>query len=171
MNKYTITQEYLKKLLNYDAESGVFTWIHSNSNRSPIGSVAGTIRKEKPYVIICIDRQFFYAHRLAWLYVYGSLPNGMLDHIDGNHFNNRISNLRLATYSQNEINKPVRKGTKSGFKGVWKSNQKWCAYIGTGQERKRLGLFNTPEEAAKAYREAAEKMHGEFMHGSLRETV
>jgi hypothetical protein len=92
-------------------------------------------------------------------------PNGMqVDHIDGDTLNNRRSNLRLATHTQNQQNKRRYKNNTSGFKGVYWDKQclKWKALIAVNGKRKLLGLFNTPELAHSAYCAAANEHFGEF---------
>lgn len=91
-------------------------------------------------------------------------PGLLVDHKDGNGLNNRRSNLRLATYSQNSMNARVNKNSKSGYKGVTlhKDTGKWTANIRYGGRQRYLGLFTTKEEAAEAYNRAAREHHGEF---------
>ncbi len=86
------------------------------------------------------------------------------DHIDRDGLNNRRENLRFCTRSQNEHNKTRRSDNKSGFKGVYwhKTNSKWAAQITVNGDIKRLGFFDTPEEAARVYDISAEEFHGEF---------
>lgn len=87
-----------------------------------------------------------------------------VDHINGNTLDNRRSNLRLVTRSQNMCNRTKQVNNKSGYKGVrsHKASGKWIAEIGISGKRFYLGLHNTPEEAHAAYREAAKNLHGEF---------
>lgn len=87
-----------------------------------------------------------------------------VDHIDGDGLNNRRSNLRLATGSQNAGNQHRRITSTSGYKGVsWhKREQKWTARIQLNHNPKWLGYFDTPEEAHAAYCEAAKLYFGEF---------
>lgn len=90
--------------------------------------------------------------------------NKLVDHIDGDTFNNQKSNLRICTKGENNRNVSVRKDNKFGFKGVnyRVSHRKFRAYISTGEKILHLGYYETPIEAAKAYNEAAIKYHGEF---------
>jgi hypothetical protein len=92
-------------------------------------------------------------------------PDDMeVDHIDGNRLNNQRSNLRLATSSQNKINRGPRSDNKSGYKGVsWhKQRNKWTARIMVNGFYKHLGLFDEIENAVEAYNQAATKYYGSF---------
>lgn len=92
-------------------------------------------------------------------------PDGMdTDHRDGDGLNNRRSNLRIATRSQNMHNKKMQGNNTSGYKGVhWhKGRRMWQANIKLNDKRKYLGSFNTREEASAAYWAAAQEMHLDF---------
>ena len=95
----TLTQEYLKSILDYDLDTGIFTWKINKAKRTKIGDIAGW--SYNGYREIEINDKKYKAHRLAWLYVYGEMPNKLIDHIDGNRSNNKISNLREATLDGN----------------------------------------------------------------------
>jgi len=91
-----------------------------------------------------------------------------LDHINGNKLDNRKSNLRFATYQQNLCNRPKQRNNTSGFKGVTKHNigkGYWRARISVNGVEKHLGLFDTREEAANSYQQAAKVYHKEFAWG------
>lgn len=90
------------------------------------------------------------------------------DHIDGNGLNNRRSNLRYATKSQNMHNARKRKDNTSGFKGVcWhKSSGKWMARIRLGGKQHHIGSFSTVQAAHEAYSQMASRLHGEFARAS-----
>lgn len=97
-------------------------------------------------------------------FLMGSPAGFEVDHIDGDGLNNRRSNLRCATRSQNQHNRRPNKG--SGPKGVaWhKRDQKWQARIMLNGKHHWLGNFSTAEEASLAYAEASQRLHGDFGH-------
>jgi hypothetical protein len=157
-----LTQEYLKSIVDYDQETGVFTWRVKRSN-IPAGTVIGRGCKAW-YGQAGIDGKLYLLHRLAWLYIHGRWPADDIDHINGDRHDNRIANLREATRAQNLLNKGPRASNTSGYKGVtWsKRRQKWMAQIGHGGRNFGLGYYQTAEEAHAAYVAAAAKLHGEF---------
>lgn len=162
-----ITLERLKELLRYDESTGIFTWKMSTSNRAPVGSVAGGL-SSNGYLYIKLDGVSYSAHRLAWFYVRGVWPEDKTDHRDLDRRNNRISNLRPATSSENTCNSKLRSTNKSGLKGVcWLSRkQKWLATITKDRRQYFLGYFSEKEPAHEAYLRAANSLHGEFCRAS-----
>lgn len=111
-----LTQQRLKELLVYNPETGVFRRLVARPN-APAGSVAGSALPTG-HLRISVDGQRYFAHRLAWFYVYGCWPNGDLDHRDRRPNHNAIDNLREATTSQNQANVGLRKDNMSGYRGV-----------------------------------------------------
>ncbi len=111
-----------------------------------------------------MDGQQYAAHRLAWLYVNGEMPETPLDHKNGQRDDNRISNLRLASQSQNIANAKISARNSSGFKGVSKiaRNGLWMASIKVNGKSRNLGQFATPEAAHAAYMNAASTIFNEF---------
>lgn len=158
-----IDGERLRQLLHYEPDTGVFTWRERTSNRIRIGDAAGCVR-HGGYTQIRVEGKFYRAHRLAWLYVYGKWPTMMLDHIDNDPTNNRISNLRQATQSQNMANMAKRADNSSGYKGVfWKKQcSTWYAQIRVENKSITIGYCSTAEDAARAYNRAAVHHFGDF---------
>lgn len=159
----TLSQAYLKSILEYDPLTGVFLWSRRVAARVQIGDVAGTVG-DKGYRVISVCNRDYKAHQLAWLYMTGEWPTQWIDHCNGIRGDNRWANLRLASPQGNAHNARTRKDNSSGFKGVcWhKGSRKWAAYIQHGGKRLSLGRHATPELAAAAYAEAAQRLHGEF---------
>lgn len=160
MTKQLVTAERCRELLNYEKETGVFLWIDGANQKNKIKGVAGRTTPEG-YRTIQVDRRNYLSHRLAWLYVYGEWPHGFIDHINRNKADNRISNLRVVTKSENCENVGLSKKNTSGFKGVsWnKDIGKWNAKIGHRRRRINLGYFSDLTEAANAYIKAASELH------------
>ena len=156
----SINSTRLREILNYDPDTGVFTWIVKPNKSLSAGRQAGCI--SRGYRKIHIDNKNYQAHRLAWLYVYGELPQQMLDHINGNGLDNRISNLREATTKQNAENiyGPQSNNT-SGYLGVhWiPHKRKWRSRIMNNGKKLSLGYFFTKEEAYEAYIVAKRVLH------------
>lgn len=169
-----VKQAQLKDIFDY--VDGVLVWkvrpeSHFSSRRVAnifnaqfSGKPSGTPDKYG-YVVINIGGKQHKAHRVIWEMHHGEIPEGLhIDHINGVKNDNRLSNLRLATRSQNLCNRAKTKVNISGFKGVSWSNGfgKWRASIVRHNKHLFLGHFNTPEEAHSVYCEAANKFHGEY---------
>lgn len=162
-----LTAEELRRVLSYDPKTGVFTRTVRTSNYVSVGDEAGTIHEVKPgqfYRYIHIGGKKYPTHRLAWLYVHGEWPAGLIDHRDGDGLNNKLSNLRIATQTQNNANMKKRVDNKSGAKGVsWcKSQGRWRAYITCNQRQRHLGYFDDVVTASAAYQKASAKLFGDF---------
>jgi len=102
-------------------------------------------------------------HRLIYLWHTGKMPV-FIDHKDQNKTNNKIENLRPATKSQNNCNTKLRKDNTSGFCGVYwhKVANAWSAEISVKRKKRRIGFYETKEDAAMAYNLAATQLHGEY---------
>jgi hypothetical protein len=155
-----LTQQRLHELLRYDLETGVFTYACARP-KVRVGAVAGHTHAGHGYRQIKLDGRLYLAHRLAWLYVHGRWPSDMLDHIDRDRTNNRLSNLRESDRFLNRQNALVPRNSTSGIKGVtWNSTLgKWHARIGFGNKRHHVGWFHSAEDAALARAAAEKQMH------------
>ncbi len=154
-----ITQERLKELLNYDPETGIFSWAVSTTYGVVAGRRAGG-KYAVGYRYLSVDKRRYYEHRLAWLYVYGKWPEHEIDHIDGVRDNNAIRNLRDLTHAQNCQN--IRKtGKSSGLLGAHFSKKMdcWTANIRVDGKVFYLGVFDTEEEAHAAYLAKKREIH------------
>ncbi len=175
-----LTSEECFSLFSYDAVTGDLLWkerplkLFSDShwwkiwNTKNSGKVAGYRsrgRGRDAAIIVSVHDKNRCAHRIIWTMMKGLIPDGMvIDHIDGNPFNNRLENLRLATVAQNNVNRGAQKGSISGLKGAHfhKKTGKYISRITADGVHKHLGYFDTPEKANQVYAEAAKELHGEF---------
>lgn len=157
-----LTPARARELLDYDPETGIFTWRVTRTN-IPAGTQAGYVGPDG-YGQLRIDMRLYKTHRLAWFWVNGEWPPVHVDHINGDPSDNRITNLRLADEAQNARNARMKKSNKIGVKGVsWDaSKRRWRADICVDRKRIALGRFNTIHEAQAAYQGAAELLHGDY---------
>lgn len=154
-----LTRARLRKALKYQRSTGNFIWLIRPSNRVKVGDVAGT-RQNQGYISIALDGQFYLAHRLAWFYVKGEWPPEDVDHKNGNRADNRWRNLRPGTRGQNMQNlKGAHVDSVTGLLGVTPADGRFLARICTGGKTKRLGRFDTPEEAHERYLQEKRKEH------------
>jgi hypothetical protein len=154
-----ITIDYLKEVLSYDANTGLFTWIKRSSRPDLIGKIAGS-RHSSGYSSIAIYNKKRLAHRLAWFYMTNEWPINHIDHIDGNRLNNAFTNLRDVTRSENLHNVfKAKKNNKAAILGVSAHQGKWRMQIMVNGVTTRISGFDTPEEAHQAYLGAKRKYH------------
>lgn len=91
-----LSAERLREVFDYARETGCFLWKAPTSTRSRIGDKAGYFCETHNRHLICVEGSTTNAERLAWLYVFGILPDRPIMHRDGNPRNNAISNLMTA---------------------------------------------------------------------------
>jgi hypothetical protein len=148
-----MTADKLRTMLDYDLESGVFRWKVKAAACVTIGSVAGS--NDGGYRRISISGKNYWAHRLAWLHVYGAWPQHQIDHIDGDRSNNRIANLRDVSSRINSQNRVVT--------GAYFQDGRWKVRIITPHDNLYLGGFPSKEEAEAAYLKAKRTYHEGFV--------
>lgn len=164
-----ITQDELKQLLEYNPDTGEFTWRErpSRFSKRKAGDRAGCLDKQWGYRVWKHNSTMYREHRLVFLYTEGSYPK-VVDHINRNKQDNRLCNLRIAEHAQNSWNCSKHADNISGVKGVsWdKSNNNWKAKFVVRGKTINVGNFSCKEKAAEAVRVARELHHGEFAnHG------
>ncbi len=155
-----LTADRLRELLHYNPDTGEFVWLEGRSTVTA-GMVAGS-NDHKGYWRMQIDGRVYRAHRLAWLYMTGQWPDGLIDHRDRDRTNNRFSNLRKATPSQNAANGRAR---RTGLKGAHRNRGRWEAKVRKNGKAIYLGSFATEAEAHAAYLLGAREHFGEFARG------
>ena len=161
-----LTQEILRSVLDYDQETGAFTWRiavvqHKAGEQAGFATANG-------YLKIGIAGREVFAHRLAWLWMTGAWPENDVDHIDGDRTNNRWTNLRAATRGENLQNQRVARSNNQHSKllgaSLHKQTGKWLAQIKYQGKHEYIGLFDTVEEAHEAYVARKRQVH---THGVL----
>ena len=169
--KAQLSHERLCEVLEYDRETGFFYWKENTGLKVVPRALAGRKSLDgHEYSTITIDDTQYRAHRLAWYYVNGEWPNGVIDHINHNKVDNRIENLRDVDPVDNSRNQPLRKDSKSGCLGVYfdKSCGKWFASFTVNGSNKLLGYYEEKDKAILA-RKKFEKENGYHVnHGKPR---
>lgn len=158
-----LSADRLREVVDYDPETGRFTWRVSTSRKIVVGSQAGTSRKDG-YRVIRIYGTNYYAHRLAWLYVTGSWPNQTIDHRDLDPSNNRFGNLRVANQSQQSANSRRSHLNRHGVRCVHlhARSGRFAAQAMVEGRRTTIGYFLALAEAKAAAAAAAKAAFGEF---------
>jgi hypothetical protein len=156
-------------LMRYDPETGKLYWLerprvffksdkdHKRWNTRYAGNEAFS-PNNNGYLDGMIFRRMYRAHQVAWALHYGEWPKDQIDHINGDRSDNRITNLRVVSRSENCRNTKLRSNSKTGVLGVYRHKHRWRATIYDGGSR-HIGLFDTFEDAVAA-RKAAERELG-----------
>lgn len=152
----------IREKLAYDPETGQFTWLVSAGSVKAGDEASSTTTAG--YGRVKIEGVYYYLHRLAWAFVHGDFPDSDLDHENLVKSDNRISNLRLATKAENQMNRGVPKNNASGCKGVtWNASRgKWSVRCAANGKRRHLGYFDDVAIATSVYRQHAPSIHGDF---------
>lgn len=155
IRKKFMTRDDFISMLDYDKFTGLFLWKKGHRK----GMVAG-YKHPHGYKQIWIFGKPYYAHRLAWLFVYGEFPTSQIDHRDGVKDNNAIENLRDVSVNMNMQNQKIaHRNNKSSLLGVSTANGKWRARIKIMGKVTHIGTFETPELAHAAYLNMKRKFH------------
>jgi hypothetical protein len=161
--KPALTAERLREMFHYDPLTGEFTYAITIPRTASAGRKVSRRPDSGGYVGLGIEGRDYRLHRLAWLYVHGEWPRGVIDHLNGDRTDNRIANLRdvpVKLNAQNTRRAPVH--NLSGLQGVWSprgTNKRFSAYIIADGVRQRIGYFPTAAEAHTAYIAAKRRLH------------
>lgn len=172
INESELLEEVNKQII-YFRETGNFINKIYRNRLARLGDPAGYVNT-RGYLLIKINNKSYLAHRLAWLIEYGTMPK-LIDHINGNTLDNRICNLREASFSENVQNSKKRKNNKLGIKGIYlKDDIYYSCCVSKDKKRYtkdiRIDSYLSPEQALEAaiiwVRTTREILHKEFTnHG------
>lgn len=152
------TQEFLRKLFDYDPITGKLTRKIQRAN-SHAGTVVGT-KVRAGYLVVSVDNTQHKVHRIIWIWLHGEIPaKRFIDHINGITSDNRQVNLRLVDYVESARNKAINRRNKLGYTGINLVGNRYCVSIMATGKRLNIGHYLTREEALAA-RQAAEKCLG-----------
>lgn len=142
-----ISAERLRELVIYCPDAGLFCC------RNPDGSMGEVLGNKSfdGYVVLRLDGISCLAHRMAWLYVHGCIPSGVVDHVNGNRSDNRIENLRVVSAWRNQHNNCMRRRDGGLVGTYWHHDAKWEARTAVQGKRVFLGFFPTERDAYEAY--------------------
>ena len=148
----------LRELFGY-AEGGLYWKVDKGRAKQGDKAYANSMG----YKVLKFDGTAYLEHRLVWAWHFGECPE-FIDHIDNDPKNNRVENLRAASFSENMRNATLGRKNTSGVKGVYwcKSKKKWKAVLNYDGKQNYLGRFNDLAEAANVVSLARQKYHGIF---------
>jgi len=168
MTEYPSREEILE-LFDYNPNTGIVVRRKTVSPNAKKGDIAGAVNRYG-YVAICVNYKPCIMHIIIWIYMTGEIPSKDIDHINHVRDDNRWTNLRLASRSENQRNRSMPKTNTSGFLGVsWnKVREKWEVYIMANSKRVHLGCFACKLDAV-ATRVRANKKYGYHNNHGLEE--
>ena len=152
--------EELHELFEY--RNGALYWKTTKSGMAKAGSQAGCVNG-RGYLVVGINFKKYLVHRIIWA-MHGNDPAVMLDHINGDTADNRIENLRAATYESNNCNARLSKRNTSGYKGVsWNSTaKKWFGTVQHQHKIYKTPAFDCKHKCAEAVKALRCELHGDF---------
>lgn len=149
-----LTQSRLREVLDYDPVTGIFTFASGRRK----GRVAGTRHDERGFLKVSLDNERHLLHRLAWLWMTGTMPRWQIEHINGDRGDNRWSNLREGNRIQKRQHRaPWRE--PSAVPGVWRVGDRFEAMVEIAGVMINLGTFETLEEATAVITRAYWRAH------------
>lgn len=157
-----MTAHEIRAAFDYDPMTGALERKDPSAKRR---AHTGTVnhRKDTSYAVLCLNGKKLYAHRAAWMHANGDIPEGMvIDHIDGNGLNNRLTNLRVVTKSINQRNRRIAITNRTGVTGVTHHKNGFSVSCGGAY----IGHFANLIEAVAA-RRAAEPIFGYIQKESV----
>jgi hypothetical protein len=170
-NTDRLSVEILRQCFRYDHDTGNLFWLerpreHFLEDMTHImwnTSHAGWLVSSDITVATTLHGRTYRLTKshIIWALITGSWPKQLIDHINGVGTDNRLVNLREATYAENSQNITRFTRNTSGYVGVYKHKTKsvWFAQIGIKGRKYCVGRFNTPEEAHEAYLKAKRRLH------------
>lgn len=161
----TLTHELLTSYLKYNETKGEFTWIKRPNKNIHLHTHAGT-KNSAGYRVISLFGKRYPEHRLAWFYVHGEMPKHEIDHINQIRDDNRISNLRQVTRSENQRNK-TRKDSRVDEIGIWwcRRRKRYIAEISLNGKKVYQKSFTDIDEAISARKAKALELGFHENHG------
>ena len=158
-----------KSILHCDFETGEITWLERPNNPAFNAAFAGKKAKQTKmangYAVVRIEYKLYLVHRVMWFMAHRKWPADQIDHIDGVKANNGLGNLREATSLENHRNLGLSRKNTSGHMGVVRVKSGWKAQIKDGVTTRHIGRYDTIEEAASAWRAAADRIGYHPNHG------
>lgn len=150
-----------KLMAELEYVDGELYWKVTRSPHVIKGNKVGYLRKDGYYGFMFYKKSYL-NHRVIFALCNGYFPL-FIDHIDGDRSNNVITNLRVATASQNCHNARIASSNRTGVKGVrLVKNGKYEARIGLGNKTVQVGTFDTIAEAEIAIKKMRLALHGNF---------
>lgn len=164
--KTALTAARIYQLFDVDLGKGILKRKRS-VGLNKAGEHAGYVTKSG-YRIIRIDRVNYFEHNLIWFLVHGEWPQPgyELDHKNRKRGDNRPSNLRLCTRSQNCANATLRKDNRAGYRGVHfdAEKRKYAVQVTKNKKCYNLGYFTDLKEAAEVAAKFRSEIWGDFAH-------